>query len=78
MRIKSCWVATHPGSCSTLTIESGNPSEKDYRISAHDLLFPAMPSPEHPLRHTINLGVFDDEDLQRISDVILGYLNSKG
>jgi hypothetical protein len=62
----------------SLSIESANPTSNftgDTRqVVVREMTTPANPTPEHPLRHTINLGLFDDEDLIKIYSTIQQYL----
>ena len=41
------------------------------------MLFPDHPTPEHPLRHTLCIGLLSDDDLIMIVDSINAYLDGK-
>lgn len=68
--IKKVWTTEIGRGLCSLSIESAN---ADLPISIHEHTFPANPTPDHPKRHTINLGVFDDEDLQMLRKVLGDY-----
>lgn len=73
-QIKKAWITEHDAGLVALSIESANP-EADYtRITAVGMLFPAEPSSEHPLRHTVAIALLDEDDLRMIRDVINEYL----
>lgn len=75
--LKRAWLTPHDAGLAALTVESGHP-EIDYkRIRAESRNFPAEPSPEHPLRHTIVLGLFDVDDLLKIRSAIDSYLEAQ-
>jgi hypothetical protein len=56
--IKKIWVNDQRGFIS-LTFESADPAFPHLRVHAFgDALFPADPTPEKPLRHTMQVGPF--------------------
>jgi hypothetical protein len=52
-------------------------NEEYKRINITEQLFPDIPTPRRPLRHTVALGLFDNEDLWQIRKAIDVHL-SKG
>jgi len=75
---KKCWIATQSRrDIYSITFESENPSDLTKKLSVNEMLFPAKPSLDHPLRHTINLGLFDSDDLIAIRDTIDKFLNEE-
>jgi hypothetical protein len=71
--LRKFWITENDAGLSSITFESKDPSTQ-VKLSIREALFPDNPSTEHPLRHTINLGLFNDSDLQCIHDVIGEYL----
>ena len=65
-QIKKCWV-TFQGDLCSLTIESSNP---EVGLYAKERTFPANPTPEHPLRHTINIGILDQDDIDILCELL--------
>lgn len=58
----------------SITLESYDPNDP---ITACGHKFPANPEKEKPLRHTLNIGFFNEDDLSLIVDAIDYYLYSK-
>lgn len=72
--IRKVWLNPHGGGVVNMGIESCTVDPPHYRVHVRENLFPAEPTPEHPLRHTVNVGLFDDTDLRQIRDAIDDYL----
>ena len=71
MNIKKVWLHTGDDSgLTTLSIESSNAMNDYMRVKADENLFPAKPTPENPLRHTVVLGLFDRDDLWTLKEAI--------
>lgn len=70
MTIKKVWVTDKDGELYSLSIESSTPELSHTRIKLSEMLFPANPTEKNPLRHTVNVGLFDIYDLQDIYDAI--------
>ena len=66
--IKKVWVTAADADADlfSITFESAQPKEPHLRVEARQMLFPANPTPEHPLRHTLNLGLLDIDDLEML------------
>lgn len=70
MTVKKVWITSHDGvDLVSLTLESEQPLELS-KISVRELTFPAKERD----RHTINLGLFDRDDLFKIYKTIEQYL----
>lgn len=69
--IKKAWLNEISRDCFSLSLESANP---EIPIYTNQLTFPDKPTPTHPKRHTINIGVFDKDDLLKIKSIIEEYL----
>lgn len=74
MTLKKAWLTEGDASLSSLSLESAEPMPEYCRIHAHEHLFPAEPTPSHPLRHVINIGLFSFDDLIAIRDAINKHL----
>lgn len=75
--LKKAWLTKHTDDLCTLTLESAFPQDEDRkRIHIDDNLFPNNPTPEHPLRHTIIIGMLSREDLINLESAITTYINS--
>lgn len=74
--IKKVWIVDHDANLVALAIESNyvNPDEKHMRVKAYDMEFPEVPSKNNPLRHTVNISLLDEEDLNKILNAICKYL----
>lgn len=72
--IKKVWVNESGADLYSLSIESARVSEPHMRVKVVELVFPANPTPEHPLRHTINLGLLTEEDLHKIYETLFKFL----
>ena len=72
--LKKCWITYADGSelCS-ITLESSDPNVP---VTARDLTFPAEPTPENPLRHTMNIGVFTQSDIDLLAKLLDQYRSS--
>jgi hypothetical protein len=70
LTLKKCWLTEAGCSLFSLTLESSDPEKIVQRISVIENSFPKEPSEKHPLRHTINLGLFDIDDLTEVYDAI--------
>jgi hypothetical protein len=78
MSLKKAWITKVTDRIASLTLESNNPDEVCNRIYFNEMLFPNNPSDQHPLRHTINLGMFNLEELEIIKNTIEDYLENNG
>jgi len=72
--IKQVWVVDHDANLVALSIESKNVKEKHMRVKVFELEFPEVPNARNPLRHTVSLSLFDEEDLHMILRAICKYL----
>jgi hypothetical protein len=68
MRLKKVWLTDVANGTYSVTLESNNPQDICNRIVVFENLFPAEPTDKHPLRQTVNLGIFDAVDLRLIRD----------
>jgi hypothetical protein len=76
MQLKKCWITPCSRASFSLSFESTG-TEVINRIYVKENVFPDKPTPEHPLRHTINFGQFDDNDLLNIADTIYDFLSER-
>lgn len=74
MTIKKVWLTEIANGLFTMTLETESPSPDVAKIVTRTFRFPIEPSPEHPLRETTSVGLFDDEDLLMISDALADHL----
>lgn len=67
--IKKVWSGEWPTNnyLLTLSIESANADEVHRRIQVTEHLFPATPTPTNPLRHTICIGLLDEDDINMLA-----------
>ena len=70
--IRKAWLTQVTDDLCSLTIESAHPTDEK-KLVVNELSFPAVPTPDHPLRHTINLGLISIDDL--LGDAIQDYLD---
>lgn len=68
--LKKAWITEHEHGLYALSLESAHAEPKHMQLNATGLEFPAVPTPERPLRHTICLKLFDRDDLIAIRDAI--------
>jgi hypothetical protein len=73
--LKKCWITPLGRDGFSLSFESDNPTEIQNRVSAQELLFPDKPTEKCPLRHTICLGVFSNDELAQIMAKIKEHLH---
>jgi hypothetical protein len=78
MHLKKCWITQDSRTSVSLSLESAHPIEEHSRIQTREMVFPDKPSDEHPLRHTIVLSTFDNDDLHEIAETIYHYLAFRG
>lgn len=64
--IKKVWVTDQESGLVSLSIESIHVTEKHMRVKSYEHVFPEVPSKNNPLRHTVVLSLFDEEDLKKI------------
>lgn len=78
MNIKKCWINETDSGLVSLTIESENPTVnitgETRQVMVKEMTFPKNPTPEHPLRHTINLGLLNEEDVLKLYNTIQEHL----
>jgi hypothetical protein len=76
MNAKKAWLTPWPtcDSLAVLSIESAQIEPSHKRLSIRESLFPAAPTPTHPQRHVINIGLLERDDLAAIRDAITEYL----
>jgi len=69
--LKKCWITYGDGTdlCS-ITLESDDPL---IPVTAREINFPAEPTPECPLRHTMNIGVFTQNDIDLLAKLLDQY-----
>lgn len=72
--MKSAWIAPYEAGLVSIVIESEHPEIEYKRIRIRDSVFPVTPTPDHPLRHTVNIGLLDRDDLFLLRDTIDIYL----
>lgn len=72
--IKKVWLTEAGADLFSITFESAQPQDSHMRIKAREILFPANPTPEHPLRHTLNLGLLDVDDLGMLFNALGTFL----
>jgi hypothetical protein len=72
--IKQVWIVDHDANLVALCIESNYVKEKHMRVKTYEMEFPEVPSVRHPLRHTVNISLLDEEDLKKILVAICKYL----
>ena len=72
--IKQVWITEHDSDLVALSIESENVKDKWMRVKVYEAEFPEVPSIRHPLRHTINLSLFSEDDLKKILLAICKHL----
>jgi hypothetical protein len=72
--IKKAWVTDQDYGLVSLSIESENVKEKHMRVKVYEREFPEVPSERNPLRHTVVLSLFDEEDLKKILTGICKHL----
>ena len=66
--IKKVWIAPWEAGLVSLCFESEN-VEHDYeRLKIKEMLFPAVPTKEHPLRHTVSVSLLSQEDIDAIAE----------
>jgi hypothetical protein len=70
--IKKVWVSniSERSEIYSITFESSTPDVDFLRVRAREMSFPAEPTPEKPLRHTVNIATFSREDLIEIYNTI--------
>lgn len=73
MNLKKCWITDQGADLVTLSFESEHTDFKKLRVREND--FPDNPTPEHPKRHTISLGMLDSDDLLKIYNVLTAYFS---
>ena len=73
--IKKAWITPWTDNLSSLTIESEN--AKEFKLEVSERTFPVNPTFEHPLRHTINIGLLSYEDMITLYKTIKTYLEDK-
>lgn len=74
--LKKAWL-TEQGNLFSITLESNQP-ETDYtRIKTRVISFPEHPTPEHPLRHSVILSLFTQEDINKLGQVLDQYRTDK-
>lgn len=72
--LKKVWITEYDGGLASLTVESACAVDKWQRVKYYENVFPELPSKNNPLRHTIVLRLFNDEDLKMIMVTIAKYL----
>lgn len=72
--IKKVWLTEAGADLFSITFESAQPEQEHMRVKAKEMLFPAKPTPEHPLRHTLNLGLLDIDDLDTLFNALGTFL----
>jgi hypothetical protein len=73
--MKTCWITPHILNKFSLSIESNDP-ENDYnRVLTEERIFPAVPSPDRPLRHVIILKLFSRQELLKLAHTIIEELH---
>lgn len=76
-KLKKCWITEIAEGLASVSFESEDASEKHDRLYVRENLFPANPTAKVPLRHTLSLGLIDEEGLAEIRDTIDRYLESE-
>jgi hypothetical protein len=78
MFVKKAWITPWPNSAElvTLSIESADTEPADQRLSIYDRVFPTTPTPAHPQRHVLSIGLLEPEDLKMIRDALSAYLEA--
>ena len=74
MLLRKFWINEISHSLVSLSFESKNPELIENRLSVKETTFPQNPSNEHPLRHVINIGLFNDNELFQIYAIIKKHL----
>jgi len=75
LTIKKVWLTQQSeADLASLSIESLYPEQEYKRVKADEMVFPTNPTIANPMRHTMVLGLFDDEDLVKIVLAIQDYL----
>ncbi len=67
MGLKHIWSTPHGAGLLSISFESANAEEAHQRITIAEGAFPAKPNKKYPLRHTINIGLFDEDDINMIA-----------
>jgi hypothetical protein len=67
-QLKKAWVTEHDAGLAMLSLECSNPGGAGPHCD--ERTFPAKPSPEHPMRRVIVVGLLDEDDLILIRDTI--------
>lgn len=68
--IKQAWVNEELNTdLYSISIESSSPGDHN-KINIVEISFPNTPTPKHPLRHSINIGLLSFQDLQLLYTVI--------
>jgi len=73
-KIKKVWVTESLSPFFTLSMESENAEDEVFRIKMDELVFPDIPTPTHPLRHTVRIGTLTEDDLIKVRQAIDRYL----
>lgn len=72
--IKQVWITEHDANLVALSIESTHVHQKHMRVKVYEAEFPDVPSTRHPLRHVVNISLFDENDLKKILLAICKHL----
>jgi hypothetical protein len=70
--LKKVWITEWPTALDlfSLSLESAQAEPEYARVHVEQNLFPAVPTPERPLRHVVKLGLLNRDDLVAIRDAI--------
>ena len=70
--LKKVWITKNCERLYSITLESSDP---ELPINAACMKFPNLPTPQHPLRHTTNIGLLNIDDLLDIRNAIDEFLH---
>lgn len=73
--IKQVWITKHDGDLVSLSMESETVEPYYMKLKIEERIFPDKPTKKYPKRHTINIGLLSNEDLEMIVETINKYLD---
>ena len=73
-QLRHVWFTEHGSRLVMMSVEVNNPAPEAPAPHCTEMSFPAEPSPEHPLRRVMKMGILNEDDLCMIRDAINEYL----
>lgn len=72
--LKKAWITPHDAGLAVLSLESAIVELEYARLHVDSIQLPANPTPAHPLRHLVTIGLLEFDDLCALRDALEKYI----